>query len=99
MCEVALRVFDSVPGYREFLDSCGASVKCRFEELPLQTKQNYLLQYPIEELCWNGSISNSHIIGSSSGFSKSGSVFWPKRPENENRYLDCVESLLVQNYR
>ena len=92
------RVFDSVPGYRSFLESQSASIESPFEELPLQTKQNYLLEYPIEELCWNGKLGNCHLIGSSSGFSKSGSVFWPKRPEDEIKYLDSLEQMLIDNY-
>ena len=92
------RVFDSVPGYRSFLQSQSASIESPFEELPLQTKQNYLLEYPIEELCWNGKLGNCHLIGSSSGFSKSGSVFWPKRPEDEIKYLDSLEQMLIDNY-
>ncbi len=92
------RVFDNVPGYRSFLASQSASIESPFEELPLQTKQNYLLEYPIEELCWNGKLGNCHLIGSSSGFSKSGSVFWPKRPEDEIKYLDSLEQMLINNY-
>lgn len=92
------RVFDSVPGYRRFLEASGASIEGPFEGLPLLTKQNYLLEYPIEELCWNGNLGNCHLIGSSSGFSKSGSVFWPKRPEDELHYLDSLEKMLIQNY-
>lgn len=96
--EFAQRVFECVPGYRSFLESSAASIDDPFAELPLQTKQNYLLEYPIEELCWNGSLGNCHLIGSSSGFSKSGSVFWPKRPEDEKKYLDALEQMLLQNY-
>ncbi|MRR54729.1 MAG: phenylacetate--CoA ligase [Deltaproteobacteria bacterium] len=92
------RVFECVPGYRRFLATRAASIEGPFAELPLQTKQNYLLEYPMEELCWNGSLGNCHLIGSSSGFSKSGSVFWPKRPEDEKQYLEALEQMLVQNY-
>lgn len=92
------RVFDRVPGYRDFIKAQNVSVEVPFENLPLQTKQNYLLEYPIEKLCWDGTIGNCHLIGSSSGFSKSGTVFWPKRPEDEVQYLDSLEKMLVQNY-
>lgn len=96
--EFAQRVCDCVPGYRSFLKNRAASIAGPFTELPLQTKQNYLLEYPIEELCWEGSLGNCHLIGSSSGFSKSGSVFWPKRPEDERQYLEALEQMLVRNY-
>jgi len=92
------RVYECVPGYRSFLKAHAASIEGAFGELPLQTKQNYLLEYPIETLCWNGSLGNCHLIGSSSGFSKSGSVFWPKRPDDEQQYLESLEGLLIQHY-
>ena len=94
----ALQVSERVPGYQRFLHTQDASAAQPFAQLPLTTKQNYLLEYPIEQLCWDGAIGNCHLIGSSSGFSKSGSVFWPKRPEDEIRYLESVESMLVEHY-
>ncbi len=92
------KVYDSVPGYRSFLQAHGVSSGAPFAELPLQTKQNYLLQYPIEELCWDGKLGDCHLIGSSSGFSRSGSVFWPKRPEDEKQYLESLQTMLSLNY-
>lgn len=92
------QVVQRVPGYRSFLTAQAGAADLPFEQAPLTTKQNYLLEYPIEELCWDGSIGNCHLIGSSSGFSKSGSVFWPKRPEDENRYLESLEGMLIQRY-
>lgn len=98
MTNLALRVSERVPGYRKFLTAQGACADLPFDQLPLTTKQNYLLNYPIEELCWDGSLGNCHLIGSSSGFSKSGSVFWPKRPEDESRYLESLEGMLAHHY-
>lgn len=94
----ARQVCARVPGYRRFLAVHGAGVDTAFEALPLQTKQNYLLEYPIEELCWDGNLGDCHLIGSSSGFSKSGSVFWPKRPQDEAQYLESLERMLALNY-
>ncbi len=91
-------VFLKVPAYRDFMGKECKSLDIPFNELPLLTKKNYLLEYPIKELCWNGSIGNCHLIGSSSGFSKSGSVFWPKRPEDEQDYIFSLEKMLSQNY-
>ncbi|HAR41108.1 MAG TPA: phenylacetate--CoA ligase, partial [Bdellovibrionales bacterium] len=90
-------VHQRVPGYQKFLREHDIRDPSDhpFEKIPLQTKQNYLLKHPIEDLCWNGAIGNCHLIGSSSGFSKSGSVFWPKRPEDEKNYLYSIEKMLV----
>lgn len=92
------QVYARVPGYRRFLAVHGASADTACKALPLQTKQNYLLEYPIEELCWDGNLGDCHLIGSSSGFSKSGSVFWPKRPQDEAQYLESLERMLALNY-
>lgn len=91
-------VAQRVPGYRQFLAAHGADGVTAFTQLPLTTKQNYLLQYPIAELCWDASLGHCHIIGSSSGFSQSGSVFWPKRPEDEGGYLKAIETMLTSHY-
>ncbi len=92
------QVSERVPGYRSFLAAQGVTADLPFEHLPLTTKQNYLLEYPIEELCWDNSLQECHLIGSSSGFSKSGSVFWPKRPHDEAKYLEGLEQMLALNY-
>lgn len=94
----AREVVQRVPGYRRFLAAQGADANAAFTDLPLTTKQNYLLQYPIEEVCWDASLGHCHIIGSSSGFSKSGSVFWPKRPQDEGGYLKAIETMLADHY-
>ncbi len=87
-----------VPAYRDFLARHGATTQTRWEDLPLTNKKNYLLAYPTESLCWDGSLIGCHLIGTSSGFSKSGSVFWPKRPEDEGRYIEAVEQALIRQY-
>lgn len=91
-------VFQKVPAYKDFMLKNGGNSESRFESLPLVDKKNYLLTYPIQELCWNGSIESCHLIGSSSGFSKTGSVFWPKRPSDEAEYVQSIEKMLSENY-
>lgn len=94
----ARQVVQRVPAYRRFLAAQGVDADTAFADLPLATKQNYLLQYPIEEVCWDASLDRCHIIGASSGFSKSGSVFWPKRPQDEEGYLRAIEAMLTEHY-
>jgi phenylacetate-CoA ligase len=96
--EFARRVRDRVPAYRDFLATRNTPPEADFKSLPLLTKQNYLLGFPTEALCWDGSLAACHLIGASSGFSKSGTIFWPKRPEDELHYLDGIEGMLVDNY-
>jgi len=94
----AAEVAQRVPAYAAFLASQGASANAQWERLPLTTKSAYLLAHPVAELCWDGSLASCHVIGASSGFGKSGSVFWPKRPVDEGAYLEGVEKMLVAYY-
>ena len=89
-----------VPAYRRFIGHhFPGKTFDRFEDIPLLTKKNYLLEYPVEELCREGEFEKIHFIGSSSGFSKSGSVFWPKRPEDELDYMNGLEDMLRSCYQ
>ncbi len=91
----AQKVYDKVPAYRRFLDQQGVSPRVPWPELPLTDKTGYLLRHRLEDLCWGGSLGDCHLIGASSGFSRSGSLFWPKRPRDEAAYLEAVEQMLI----
>ncbi len=91
-------VYRRVPAYRAFLDHNRGSPSSSWESLPLTNKKDYLLAYSTEQLCWDGSLDGCHLIGASSGFSKEGAVFWPKRPQDEGDYLAAIEALFVDHY-
>ncbi len=92
---LAQKVYERVPAYRRFLEQRGISPGAAWEELPLTDKAGYLLRHRLEDLCWDGSLQDCHLIGASSGFSPSGSLFWPKRPRDEAAYLEAVEEMLI----
>jgi len=96
--DFARQVYDRVPAYRAFLAERGASPDTPWQELPCTDKPGYLLAHPLADLCWDGSLASCHLIGCSSGFSKTGSIFWPKRPEDERGYVDGIAAMLAQNY-
>ncbi|MBQ0024241.1 MAG: hypothetical protein KBT00_00750 [Bacteroidales bacterium] len=91
----AHEVWDSVPAYRR---TAGEIFPERFDSLPVITKHSYLLSNPLEELCRGGSLDGIHLIGASSGFSKSGAVFWPKRPCDEKAYVLGIEQMFIDHY-
>src|SRR3954467_10674138 len=91
-------VYQRVPAYRAFLEQLGVSPDAPWAELPLTTKTSYLLTAPTDQLCWDGSLADCHLIGASSGFSQTGAIHWPKRPEDERDYLHAVEQMLVAQY-
>ncbi len=93
------KVIEKVPAYRKFSIENKINCNTKWEDIPFTTKENYLLKYKLEELCWNGELDKAHLIGSSSGFGSSGSIFWPKRPEDEKDYLKNVENFLIKIYQ
>lgn len=73
-----------IPAYKHFLKHNGVNPRVikKFEDflqLPLVTKDNYLRQYPIRELMWDGDEFNGDIISVSSG--SSGEPFFWLRDE------------------
>lgn len=96
-------VLDEVPAYNaymtKYLQEHPSLTISEFSDIPLLTKKDYLLEYPIEDLCKRGDFANIHFIGSSSGFSKSGSVFWPKCPADELDYMTGLEAMLRNCYQ
>lgn len=71
-----------VPAYKDFLKKNNINpdtIKTLedFKRLPIMDKKNYLRAYPLNELCWDGKLSNLHILSSSSG--STGEPFlWPR---------------------
>lgn len=94
----ARQVFESVPAYRSFLAAAGLEAPTDWDSLPFMNKESYLLAYPVDELCHGGTIDGCHLIGASSGFSRSGSLFWPKRPEDEGDYVAAIGNMLTEHY-
>lgn len=71
-----------VPAYRDFLQKHGVDpekihTKEDFAALPIVNKKNYLRQYPLHDLCWEGSVTSMNVISVSSG--STGKPFlWPR---------------------
>lgn len=93
--QFAKQIWEHVPAYQS---TVGKTFPACFEELPLINKHNYLLSFPMEQLCRPGSLDEIHLIGASSGFSKTGAVFWPKRPCDEKDYIRSIEDLFVNAF-
>ncbi|MDD2960982.1 MAG: hypothetical protein PHR45_02725 [Muribaculaceae bacterium] len=98
--ELLNEVYDKIPAYSKFLEKETGTkhLPADFKSLPLQTKTSYLLQYNLNELSRREDMDNFHLIGASSGFSKTGAIYWPKRPSDEAGYMDSLENMFVTNY-
>jgi len=84
--KLALRLFHraakEVPAYKDFLHKNNVVVKSiktidNFKNLPLINKENYLSQYSLNDLCWNGEIKKGGIISQSSG-TTGRPYYWPR---------------------
>ena len=76
-----------VPAYREFLTSQGidsADVKtyADFQTLPLTTKQNYMLAYPLPAVTRDGRLAECEMVAVSSGWTGR-PLFWPRSSMHE----------------
>lgn len=71
-----------IPAYADFLHKNGLnpaaiqSIK-DFHKVPIMDKQNYITQYPLAEMCWDGQLDTLNYIVSSSG-STGLPFYWPR---------------------
>ncbi len=87
-----------VKAYRDFLEKNKAGNIQQWEDIPITTKHDYLLKYPVEDTVREGEMDKCFLIGASSGFSKTGTVYWLKGAIDENRYIHTVEESLKNIY-
>ncbi|MBR9981680.1 MAG: phenylacetate--CoA ligase family protein [Desulfatitalea sp.] len=88
---------ERVPAYRAFLhDKIGGApdveTMAEFESLPFMSKADYVLQYPLPDLCLDGNVGTSHLWLRSSGTSKK-PFFWPRRAEDEKNFPAGMQRL------
>lgn len=97
----ALALFDSassrVPAYKKFLKSNGVDPKkvktiADFAKLPHITKDNYLRQYPLAELTWDGNIGSASMINRSSG--SSGQPFYWLSNKSQRNEVGAVYDIV-----
>jgi phenylacetate-CoA ligase len=75
-------VVNSVPAYKNFVAEHAIALDAiqkfeDFQTLPLLTKENYLLRYPLASLCRYGQLEKCDTIAVSSG-STGKPTFWPR---------------------
>lgn len=104
--QAALKLFHqvaaTVPAYATFLREHGidpATVRSDddFKALPLVTKQNYLLQHPLPELCRNGRLESCDMIAVSSG-STGKPMFWPRFASDELHIATRFEQIFHDSF-
>jgi phenylacetate-CoA ligase len=87
LLELFHRAAGSVPAYQDFLHAHGvdpAQVRdiADFRELPLMTRENYHLRYPLPQRCRDGRLESCDMIAVSSG-STGRPAYWPRSLTDE----------------
>lgn len=101
--KVAAQAAQAVPAYRAFLaandleaESIGPAAD--FRNLPALTKQNYLLRYPLPDLCRDGKLEACDMIAVSSG-STGSPCFWPRFLTDELAIAVRFEQIFHDSFR
>lgn len=100
--ELFHRVAKSVPAYQAFLQQQGidpAQIQtfAEFQQLPLTTKQNYLQQYSLAQLCRNGQLESCDMIAVSSGSTGQPS-FWLRSVADEFQIATRFEQIFRDSF-
>src|SRR5579862_7753848 len=77
----------NVPAYRSFLKEQGIApgsvvTSDDLAKVPPVTKENYVLRYPLQDLCRNGDLAGQEMVAVSSG-STGKPTFWLRALEDE----------------
>lgn len=72
-----------IPAYRDFLKRHKinpARIKSwsDFQQVPVTTKKNYLRQYSLEKLCWDGSLKNKSLVFTATSGSTGKPFYFPR---------------------
>lgn len=100
--ELFHQTVSTVPAYQAFLHSQGihpASIKtiADFKQLPLTTKDNYLRNYPLPELCRQGQLEQCDMIAVSSGSTGQPS-FWARSLSDEFQIAIRFEQIFRDSF-
>ena len=93
-----------VPAYKDFLKKNNTdpnSIKTieDFKKVPLASKDNYLRNYELEDLCWNGTFANNHWDISSTSGSTGEPFYFPRTDEQNANYALSAELYLRENFQ
>src|SRR3989344_4920579 len=103
--KTALNLFhaaaERVPAYKDFLKKNRvAHAKIRtigdFLTVPITNKDNYLRQYPMEALCWDGTLRNPFVFSATSG-STGKPFYFPHGPDLDWQYSILADMFLEQS--
>jgi phenylacetate-CoA ligase len=97
------RVAATVPAYQAWLATQGINpAKIQtwedFQQIPLTTKDNYLRQYPLGQLCRQGQLDQCDMMAVSSGSTGEPS-FWPRTLSDELQIASRFEQIFRDSFQ
>lgn len=89
---------EGVPAYKDFLKKHKINpIKIKtwadFQEVPLMNKKDYLREYPLEKICWNGTLKKPLVFTATSG-STGKPFYFARSQELDQQYSVIIESFL-----
>lgn len=105
---MALKLFQEmskrVPAYCDFLKKNqvkSATIKTikDFTNLPPVSKENYLRQYDLADLCWDGKLKNERWVVSSTSGSTGEPFYFPRTISQDEQYALVAELYLLTNFK
>src|SRR3990167_446300 len=81
---------ERVPAYKDFIKKNGVRAEAvktmeDFRQLPKTNKENYLLSYPLEALCWDGAFREKQWMFSSTSGSTGEPYYFPRTREQDEQ--------------
>ncbi len=92
---------ERVPAYKDFLkkhnikDHTKIKIWDDFQSIPVVDKKNYLRQYPLEKLCWDGTLKKPMVFTATSG--STGEPFYFPRDERLDRQSAIMHEMFLQS--
>ncbi len=106
--KMALKLFHEmsarVPAYKHFLKKNKINPnKIRsasdFTLIPTISKDTYLRQYPLEQLCWDGKFSSKQWVIAATSGSTGEPFYFPRSSEQDQQYALLAELYLKTNFQ
>lgn len=90
-----------VPAYKDFLkknkvDHTKVKTWGDFQQVPVISKKNYIREYPLEKLCWDGTMNNPMVLTATSGSTGEPSYFL-RQEKLDWQYSLSIEQFLSNN--
>lgn len=101
--ELFYEVSSRVPAYQKFLKKHKINpekIKSigDFSQIPPVSKDNYLRQYPLKELMWDGTLKDKRLTISSTSGSTGEPFYFPRETGQDEQYASLAEMYMLTNF-